>query len=74
MAGNASTSINHEDTLTMSINFDNYQEKFAELFAAVFWEVNYRISAVYSSFVRMICAAVDTISPQGSLNSTSQLH
>ena len=30
----------------MSINFDNYQEKFAELFSAVFREVNYRISAV----------------------------
>ena len=44
MAGNASNN-NHENTLTMSINFDNYQEKFAELFSAVFREVNYRISA-----------------------------
>ena len=46
MAGNASNNNNHENTLTMSINFDNYQEKFAELFSAVFREVNYRISAV----------------------------
>ena len=43
MAGNASN--NQEDTLIMSVDFNSFQAKFAELFAAVFWEVNYVNSA-----------------------------